>query len=169
MTAILWNACEQARDKPKEFQNIFLGADTFRQWKGPSFPDHRGDSLPPSPDYQRDSLADAELVYANAEIYEDALRNVANCYLGAWNRNDYIQWENDWDIDSLDESDRMRERERRLTWMNNQRVEFTTSVYGPGYVVNTYSHRHRAHDDMSHWSFHRYRANHPAPRAVEGD
>ena len=47
MTAILWDACEQAKDKPFVFEYDLSDENEEIQWQGPPFPDHHGDSRPP--------------------------------------------------------------------------------------------------------------------------
>ena len=93
MTAILWDACEQAKDKPFKFEYRLSDANSRRKWQGPPFPEHHGDSRPPSPAFRRDSLADAWQVLEQAEIYHKALNSVANCFLESWSNDNYVRWD----------------------------------------------------------------------------
>ena len=167
MTAILWNACEQAKDTPFKFEYMLSDVNSWREWPGPPFPEHHGDSRPPSPEYDRDSLADALEVWVQAQIYEEALNSVANCFLETWRNDDYVRWDDTHELVPAENNEEELSREeinRREIWMDNQRVVFTIKVYGPGNVINRYEYRHDAGDDRYCWSFHRYRNDHPAPR-----
>ena len=167
MTAILWNACEKAKDKPFVFGCLLSDENSKREWQGPPFPEHHGDSRPPSPAYNRDSVADARQVLVQAEIYEEALNRVANCFLGAWRDDDYVRWDDTHEFLPAENNEEELSREeinRRKIWMKNQRVVFTIKVYGPGNVINRYYYKHEAGDDEYVWSFHRYRDDRPAPQ-----
>ena len=48
------------------------------------FPDHHGDSRPPSPAYSRDSLADVDTVHEQAHIYHFAMNRIANLFLDSY-------------------------------------------------------------------------------------
>ena len=158
MTAILWDACEQAKDKPFVFGYLLSDENSWKGWEGPSFPDHHGDSRPPSPAYGRDSLAHARQVLVQADIYHEALNRIANLFLDSSEDNEYVRWNNSPAVLSREEIN------RREQWMKSQTVVFTIQVYGPGNVVNKYQYRHEAGDDRYVWSFHRYQDDRPAPR-----
>ena len=165
MTAILWDACEQAKDKPLVFGYFLSDDHSKKEWEGPPFPEHHGDSRPPSPAYNRDSLADARQVLVQAEIYEEALNRIANCFLDAWMSDDYVRWDNTHDI-MIEDNEELTQEEinRRKIWMKSQRVVFYIKVYGPGNVINRYYYKHKAGDDEYVWSFHRYRDDRAAPQ-----
>ena len=161
MTAILWNACEQAKDKPFVFGYLLSDENSKREWQGPPFPEHHGDSRPPSPAYGRDSLADADQVKVQADIYHEALNRIANLFLDSWMDDDYVWWNNR----TFTTTELSREEiNRRKIWMKSQKVVFTIKVYGPGNVINRYYYKHEAGDDEYVWSFHRYRDDRAAPR-----
>ena len=166
MTAILWDACEQARDKPMRFGYMLTDENSWREWEGPPFPDHYGDSRPPSPAYSRDSLADVDTVHEQAHIYHFAMNRIANLFLDSYMDNEYVRWDDTHEFLPAEDEEELSQKEinRRKQWMKSQTVVFTIQVYGPGNVVNKYQYKHDAGDTIYTWSFHRYRNNRPAPR-----
>ena len=170
MTAILWDACEQAKDKPFKFGYMLTDENSWREWEAPPFPDHYGDSRPPSPAFRRDLGDDAFQVAAQAAIYKPALKRVANCFLDAWMDDDYVRWDNTHDI-MIEDNEELTQEEinRRKIWMRSQKVVFFIKVYGPGNMIHRYYYKHNAGDDEYVWSFHRYRDDRATPQQEAAD
>ena len=152
MTAILWNACEQTGDDPHYCEYWLSGFDSCRRWQGPPY---YKVSRPPSPAWEKGSLRDDDQIVRHAEVYQEALMDVIECYHDAVNRDDYILWDQTWDI------------RRKWRWIQNQRTKFEFQVLGPDRRINRYQLTHQQGADIGLWTWYRHQTPNPLPEDID--
>ena len=152
MTAILWNACEQTGDDPYNCEYWLSENDSGRKWHGPPFDKV---SRPPSPAWEKGSLRDDDQIVRHAEVYQEALMDVIECYHDAVNRDDYILWDQTWDT------------ERKWRWIQNQRTIFEFQVLGPDRRINRYQLTHQQGADIGLWTWYRHQTPNPLPEDID--
>lgn len=152
MTAILWNACDETRDTPHSCEYWLSEFDSCRSWHGPP---HYTISRPASPAWEKGSLEDEAQVLEHAKIFKTALENVINCFHDAVNHNDYILWDQTWDM------------RRKWRWIKNQRTIFQFQVLGPDRRINTYKLTHEQGTDIGRWIWYKNQSRNPLIEDVD--